>query len=282
MSSDYQRLIERRDLVERDIEELSEQMADGEVDETTGVELMEGYKHELGAVTAALAKLPKPSKAKQGPAPKAKARPVAKATQPAESEPAGGRSVQRVVVGSLIVITALSIAIFLAARDTTPDDPGGSATAGPGDLTVDPNAVTNEQLEAVVAENPGIPAMRLALANRYFRAGQFPEAMDHYRVIMESNPAPADETLILARTGWIEHNIGRHEAAAALITQSLEIDPANLEAQLFRGFVTLYGLNDPAQAIPQLETALKIPGLLEANVADLETAIEEARARLDS
>jgi tetratricopeptide (TPR) repeat protein len=281
VSGEYQRLIERRDLVERDVEELSEQMAEGEVDETTGAQLMEGYQKELSAVTAALAKLPKPPKAKQGPAPKAKPRPVAKADRAAESEPVAGRSVQRVVVGSLVVITALSVAIFLAARDTTPDDPGGAA-AGPGDLTVDPNAVTNEQLEAVVAENPGIPAMRLALANRYFRAGQFPEAMDHFRIIAESDPAPEDETLILARMGWIEHNIGRHEAAAALITQSLAIDPANLEAQLFQGLVTLYGLNDPAQAIPQLETALKIPGLLEANVADLHTAIAEAQARLDS
>lgn len=282
MSSEYQRLIDRRDLVERDIEELSEQIAEGEVDETTGSQLMEGYQHELSAVTAALAKLPKPSKAKPGPAPKPKTRPAAKAKQAGGLEPVTGRSVQRVVVGSVLVATAVVVAVFLVARSTTPDDPGGSATAGPGDLTVDPNAVTNEQLEAVVAENPGIPAMRLALANRYFRAGEFPQAMDHYRVVADSDPAPADETLILARMGWIEHNIGLHDVAAEHVAESLAIDPANLEAQLYQGFITLNGLNDPAQAIPQLELALQIPGLSESVIADLERAIEDARARLDS
>lgn len=275
MSIERDRLTDRRDLVQRDIEELAEQIADGEVDEATGDRLMAGYKQELAAAEAALAELPSRKSPK---APKVAAKDQVATDQGA---PASGRSMSRVVVGAVLVATTVVVAVFLVARNTTPDRPGGASAAGPGELTVDPDSVSNEQLEAVVAANPDVPAMRLALANRYYRAGEFPQAMEHYLIIAESDLAPADETLVLARMGWIMHNIGHYEDAAALVTQSLALDSSNIEAQLYQGFITLYGLNDPGQAIPQLELALQIPSLSEPVVADLERALEEARQRLE-
>ncbi|MFC2177068.1 tetratricopeptide repeat protein [Actinomycetota bacterium] len=273
MSSERQRLVDRQNLVERDIEELAEQIAEGEVDETTGGQLMAGYEKELASINAALTELPKNER-----------KPAAKAmvTTPDKEAPSEGRSVRRIVVGSLVVIVALSGAIFFAARDTTPDDPGMSATAGPGDLTVDPDSVSNEQLEAVVAANPGIPAMRMALADRYFVTDQFPQALDHYLIVVDSNPTPEEETVVLARIGWIAHATGLPEAAEEYVMQSLAIDPNNSEAQLFLGFITFYGLDDPARAIPQFEAALQIDGLPAASVSQVEQALEEARARVDS
>lgn len=276
MNTERDRLTDRRNLVQQDIEELAEQIADGEVDEATGERLMAGYEQELAAVQTALAELPsrKPPKA-----PKAAAKDRVTTDQGA---PASGRSMSRVVIGAVLVATAVVVAVFLVARNTTPDDPGGGQTAGPGELTVDPNSVTNEELEAVVAANPDIPAMRLALANRYFLADQFPEALDHYLYIAGNNPTPADEAFALARIGWIAHATGLSESAEEYINQSLAIDPNQFEATLFRGFITLYGLDQPAEAIPQLEAALELPGLPSGSSSQLEQALEEARQRLES
>ncbi len=264
MTTERQRLTDRRDLVQRDIAELMEQIADGEVDEATGRELLEGYERELAEVTAALADLPEDEAA-----------PVAAPVK--VDEATGTRSVRRVVVGSVVVIAALSVAIFLAARDATPDDPGPSGAAGPGDLSVDPAEVSNEQLEAVVAANPDIPAMRLALADRYFRSEQFSAALDHYLYVAGNNPDPADEAFALARIGWIAHATDLSEAGEEYVRQSLAIEPNGIEAKLFLGFIILYGLDDPARAIPPLEAALEIQGLPESSLMQIEQALEEAR-----
>ena len=279
MSTERDRLTERRDLVQRDIEELAEQIEEGEVDESTGTQLMKGYKQELGAVEAALAELPDLRSLKAPKSPKTPKPPNVVSTEEATPK---GRSMARIVAGSLVVATAMVVVIFLVASNVTPDDQGPSVAASPGELTVDPDSVSNEQLEAVVAANPDIPGMRLALANRYFLADQFPEALDHYLYIAGNNPTPADEALALARIGWIAHATGLSESAEEYMKQSLAIDPNQFDAILFRGFVTLYGLDRPADAIPQLEAALEMPGLPQATSLQVEQALEEARKRLES
>ena len=271
MSTERQRLLDRRDLVQRDIEELAEQIADGEVDEEVGRQLMEGYQADLAEVTTALGKVPEPK-------PKQPAK-TAKAVEPPAPP---RRSPLGIVVVGAVVIATLSAAIFLAARDATPDEPAASGAASPGALTVDPNTVSNEQLEAVVAENPDIPAMRLALAERYFMAGQFGEALEHYLYIAEASPNPAEQAVALLRIGRMAYASGRPQDAEDYVMQSLAIDPDLVEAKWFVGFNTLYGLDDPARAIPQLETAMEIPGLESTSIAELEQAIAEARQRLES
>ena len=94
-------------------------------------------------------------------------------------------------MGSLIIIALLSVAIAFAARDTgSPADEAAASSSSPGALTVDPDTVSNEQLEAIVASNPNIIGMRMALADRYFDAEEYGSALDHYLYIAEKRAPP--------------------------------------------------------------------------------------------
>ena len=137
--------------------------------------------------------------------------------------------------------------------------------------------MSNEELEGVVAANPNINAMRLALADRYFAAEEYSSALDHYLYIAENDPTPTEEGIALARLGWMAYATGLSEAAEEYVLSSLDADPTNTEATLFLGFITLYGLEDAERAIPQLEAALEIPDLRADIVTQIEAALEEAR-----
>lgn len=261
MTTERQRILERREVVARDIEELGQQVSDGEVDETAAEEMLRAYRSELAALDQQLADLPEEAK-----------------TVVDEAVPVTGpktRSPRRVLVGSVVLIVALSAAIAFAARDTSEPEP--AASAAPGGLTVDPASVSNEELEAVVAANPGINAMRMALADRYFAAEDYGSALDHYLFIAENDPTPAEESKSLARVGWMAYSTGLPEAAEQYVLSSLDVDPTNSEATLFLGFITLYGLEDAEAAIPRLEAALAIPGLPPNLLSQVEQALVEAR-----
>ena len=53
----YDRAAGRRDLVRTDLEELAQQVDDGEIDEATAAGLRSGYETELAAAEAEIAKL---------------------------------------------------------------------------------------------------------------------------------------------------------------------------------------------------------------------------------
>lgn len=273
MTTERRRLIERRHLVVKDIEELALQVSEGEIDDVTYGALLGTYQNELDSLDAAIGELPEPA-----PEPKAKKGPTAEPA-PAEDAPtAPRRSPRRVLVGSIVLIAALSAAIAFAARDTSPEDTAPVA-ASPGGLTVDPATVSNEELEAVVAANPDINAMREALADRYFAAEEYGSALDHYLYIAGNDPTPPEESRAFARLGWMAYATGLPEAAEEYVLSSLDVDPTNTEATLFLGFITLYGLEDAEKAIPQLEAALAIPDLREDIVSQVEAALEDARSR---
>src|SRR5690606_14277899 len=71
------------------------------------------------------------------------------------------RLVAALAVAAVAVVVALAV---LGARD----DGGGERAGGPGatTTTVDLSSVPNEELERVVAENPGVVPMRLRLVER--------------------------------------------------------------------------------------------------------------------
>ncbi len=262
MTTERQRISERREVVARDIEELGQQVSDGEVDEAVAEEMLRAYRSELAALDRELAEMPEEAKTV-----------VVEKTVPVSGPKT--RSPRRVLVGSVILIVALSAAIAFAARDTSEPEP--AASAAPGGLTVDPASVSNEELEAVVAANPEINAMRMALADRYFAAEDYGSALDHYLFIAENDPTPAEESKSLARVGWMAYSTGLPEAAEQYVLSSLDVDPTNSEATLFLGFITLYGLEDAEAAIPRLEAALSIPGLPPNLLSQVEQALVEAR-----
>jgi tetratricopeptide (TPR) repeat protein len=263
--TDRKHLEERREIAIRDLTELAEQVEAGEIDEATADTLRASYQSEVDAVEAEIGALPASNEKK---AAEAIGRPAGTQT----------RSTRRAVIGSVLVIAALSVAIFLAAGDidSTPATTA-AGSGGPGDLTIDPNSVSNEQLEEVVAQNPNINAMRQALADRYFEQQDYSPALEHYLYIAENDPTPAEEGRALSRIGWMAYVTGQPEAAEQYVQTSLTVDPTNDEAKLFLGFILLYGRDDAEGALPWLEEVAQIPNLPEAIQTQVQDAIAEAR-----
>jgi cytochrome c-type biogenesis protein CcmH/NrfG len=266
--TDRKQLEERREVAKRDLTELAEQVDAGEIDDATAETLRAGYQTEIDDVSAQLGALSSPKKQHPSESASGADRPQAPQT----------RSTRRAIIGSVLVIAALSVAILLAAGDISPEPDTTAPEAGaPGGLTVDPNTVSNEQLEEVVAQNPDINAMRMALADRYFDGQDYSQALDHYLSIAENNPTPAEEGRALSRIGWMAYQTGQPEAAEQYLQTSLTADPTRVETKLFLGFVLLYGLEDPETAIPWLEEVAEVPGLPDSVLEQVRAALDEAR-----
>ena len=268
MTTARDRLNERREIVARDLDELDVQVAEGEIAPDTADRLRAEYRSELESLDASIARLPASSRSNRPQRP-------GRGEDVATREAPVGRSPRRVLVGGLILVAAVTAAIAFAARDTTPDGP--QVASSPGGLTVDPSSVSNEELEAIVAANPDVTAMRMALADRYFDAEELSPALSHYLYIADNSTSPAERSHALARVGWMAYITSQAEAAAEYMELALNANPENAEAIVYKGFVTLYGLGDPEAAIPQLEEALELPNISDDVVGQIEQALADAR-----
>lgn len=266
-------LDERVRNAQRDLEELAEQVDAGEIDETTAVRLEAGYRRELAEAQRLLAEIRGPERQ----APARKRGPVVSEDGGATPRRASG-SPRNVLVGMLVAMVALTVVIVIAGRG---DDDGGAAapatTQGPeigssGDPIAD--------MEAAVAAHPESNEMRLALAGMYFDLGQYLPAMEHYLAVLENDPAPDEESVALARVGWMAYVTDQPATAVEYFNAALAIDPAYGEAKLFLGVVLLYGMEDPEAAVPVLEEVLAFPDLPEQLRPDVERMLAEARAQL--
>ena len=63
--------------------------------------------------------------------------------------------------------------------------------------------VTNEEMEAVIEQNPDIHPMRMALANRYFDEVNYSEALPHFMYIAENSAENELKSFALAQIGWM-------------------------------------------------------------------------------
>ena len=219
------RLEERLAQAHLDVEELASQVESGEIDATTAERLQTGYLAEIASLEAQLDAL-------------------------SEGVPTG-RSPRRVVVGTVLFVGAVVVIVVLAAQFVVPREPD-SGIAAPAD----PESISNEALEAVIAANadhPEIVGMRMALADRYFVAGNFRAALPHYQAVLESSPNGPDMPVALARVGWMFYQSGGEpEVAIDYLNESMSRAPRYDEAQLYLAAIYLYGLEDTASALPLL------------------------------
>lgn len=225
MATRYQ-LEERRDQAASDLADLDEQVASGELDQTTASRLRARYQAELISLGAQVEAAPL-------------------------DEPASpGRSVGRVVAGSLLVIAATIGIVFLAAQAIDDREPGGFATGSIEDR--DLSEVSTAEMERVVEDFPNVVGMRLALAGRYFQSGQFSLALPHYFTVLDQDPTNPEA---LASMGWMVYvaDPGQSTTAAAYLERSLAASPGYGDAMFYLANVRLYGLDDPAGARELLE-----------------------------
>ncbi len=261
------RMADKRAHALQDLEEMEAQAAAGEIDSETAQRLRDVYTREakqaeaeLGALSATEARPP----AAEAPS---------QTTVERETEPTDGERTlftRRSVAGIALVALAIALAIFAVTRAVGPRDPDGSAAVA-NDAVVDLEGFTNEEIEAVVADNPEVIPMRLALARRYVEEGDFQAALPHYMTILESGP----NVEAYAYLGWMTYLSGEPEEGARLVSEALAIEEANPVALTFLAVIRLDGLGDAAGAKVLLDRLVENPHLPD----DLRQTVEEMQAR---
>ena len=117
--------------------------------------------------------------------------------------------------------------------------------------------VSNDEMEAVILENPDIHPMRMALANRYFDEVNYSEALPHYMYIAENS---ADSELIsfaLAQIGWMVFESNNVEVATTYINESLKINSDSLVAKSYLGIIYIQDPETKADGIEILNSVIK-------------------------
>ncbi|NNF63734.1 MAG: hypothetical protein HKN07_05680 [Acidimicrobiia bacterium] len=241
--------------VDRDLEELSTQVEVGEIDATVADELRARYTAERRRLEGELELLSNVERVPEA------------------------RSQSRAVVGTLIVVIGFAVLAWGVAQSVTERGPGELVTGGISQDVVaggvDLSQVTNEEMEAVVAENPEIAPMRIALARRYFEAGDFDAAFDHYLVVLEQDNANYE---VLANVGWITYLAGEPDVAERYVVRSIDAEPSFAQAHWYLGNIRLFGLSDPAGAIEPLETLLSFDAVPAEILSEATALLDRARA----
>ena len=210
-----------RQQARRDIEELAVQVELGEVDADTAERLRLRYEAELERAEEASAE--------------------------EETEGAASRSKARVITGWTIGLLAVGVVVVMVTQTVQERSEEDSLQAATGET--DLSDVSNAEMEAVVAENPDVVPMRIALADRYFEAGDFEASLDHYLEVLKRDRSQAGAW---ARLGWSVYQLGDADLAEEYLQRSLDVEPGLPEAQLYLGLVYLYGFSDPESALPLL------------------------------
>ncbi|MFQ5522739.1 MAG: cytochrome c-type biogenesis protein CcmH [Acidimicrobiia bacterium] len=192
---------------------------------------------------------------------------------PASDEPRE-RSKLRIAVGALILVGSFAGTILLAVSFfRNPENPNaGLAAVGEQDLA----SISNDTMEAVIAanlDNPQINGMRLALAERYFEAGDYRAAFPHYFAVASSPEATdAEVTAALVQLGWMAWDGNRElETAVGLLDQALAIDPDLPAAKYLKALVLWCGNGDVQTAASLLQEVLATTQLDE----DLKTPVRQ-------
>jgi tetratricopeptide (TPR) repeat protein len=251
---------EQIELITEELEDIDRQVAAGDLDRTTAETLRTKYVAELDSLMAARSGDPVPDVASGLAVP-----PGSQGTQgvPSRTEPSplkGGRFSARALAGTAIVVVAVTvIGVFAVNSLTGPSTAGTEGVASDvitGDGPIDLSEISNEEMESVVAQNPNVVGMRLALARRYFESGDFDRALDHYMVILDEEQHPE----ALANVGWMTYISGRPDIALGYVEAALEREPGSITAIWFLGNIQ-FSLGNRDAAIGALTTIIDADGV---------------------
>ena len=191
----------------------------------------------------------------------------------------GGPGRRRLVIGAIVLIGVFSGIVVVAANSLQERE---GPSAGVADLDdQDLSEVSNETLEAVIAANlddPQINGMRLALAGRYYDAGDYRSAFPHYLAVAENGTATGGEAVTsLVRLGWMAYDgNGEVETANRLLDQALEIEPGSQIALYLKATVIWCGQGDAETATTILVSLLSDPDLAEESRIQIEADLARA------
>lgn len=264
------RIADQIEQVDRDLAEIDEQLEMGDLDEATAERLRSAYQTERATLEEQLAGIQTTdSSSEEG----------AKIVGPPE-----GRSRGRAIAGTAIVGIAAVVVVVIAMFSLQEQTPAGEMTDGVatdvleggsvgGQATTDLSSVSAADMEAVVAENPEIVGMRMALAELYVEESNPSKALEHYMIVLDLEPENVDA---LVRIGWLTSISGDPALAEPFFVRALAIDPDYPQAYWFLASVRLE-IGDKEGAIGPLEALLtyEIPTDIRTEAMAL---LEEARS----
>jgi len=267
VTSARERLEQERDQALRDLVDLDRQVAGGELPLSVADELRAEYER---TAAAALARLSEPASAPPQPEAVADSR-SSHARRTAYALALG------LAVFAAVVLLPDSVAERIAGGAVTGNEVFGTAAPGGGTAPRDLSTVTNAELEDVVAQNPDVIDMRLALAHRYLDGADYLAAARHYLVALRQEPRNVEAQ---SHYGWVLMQAGEPAQALEYVDRSLAQDPRQMEALWFKANIALYGLSDPVTALAVLEQ-LRQRADLEPDVrTQVDGLVEVARAQV--
>ena len=194
-----------------------------------------------------------------------------------DAESVAALSGRRLLGIGFLLIAVVGLALWLMAVNS--DDRTG--IEGVAEDVVDGGGVnlddiSNEEMEAVVAQNPDIPGMRLALADRYFSAGEFSEALTHYMYVLST--LEVKDPAALANVGWMTYLSSEPDVAESFVEESLEIQPDGGIAFWYLANIRFYGLGDAVGAREPLQQLLAYDNLPDRLRSEAEALLAEVEA----
>lgn len=267
MTVDRSRLEQERDQALRDLLDLERQVGDGELPADVADDLRQTYERTAATALALLA----------APTPDRDAGPVTD-----RSSWRGRWAAYALALAVALFAAIVLLPVYLGERQTggavTGNEALGSAAPGTGQDTAprDLSTVTNEEMEDVVAQNPDVLDMRLALAHRYLDEADYLAAARHYLVALDREPRNVEAQ---SHYGWLLMQAGEPQQALEYVDRALAQDPREVEALWFKANISLYGLSDPAGALTVLEQLQQRTDIEPATRSQVEALIVEARVQ---
>jgi hypothetical protein len=170
--------------------------------------------------------------------------------EPAERAPDAPASDRRVILGLAAgaVVAVVALVLLLGTGDDA-EQAAPSTTA----TTMDLSSVPNEDLERVVAENPDVVPMRLALVERYLRGNELANAQRHAEEAAVRATTVDDRARALRYLGWSTALLGDPAQGEGILVQSLALAPSDRDGLYFLGRVRYELLGRPDLALGPLE-----------------------------
>lgn len=172
--------------------------------------------------------------------------------------PGRRRTVLRWGAGALGVL-AVSGLVVAGARQTTARPPFDLAGAAPDSTPGrDLATVTDAEMERVIAENPNVIGMRLALAERYLDQGKVEDAIRHTAMAIEMPANDQEYERALRLHGWASALNGAPAAGTKYLRAALALSPTDRDALFFLAKVNFEALHDPVAARTVLDQLLAL------------------------
>lgn len=242
MTADRSLLTQQRDQALRDLVDLERQVADNEIPGEIAAKLRRRYEATAAHALDALDEAPMD----EGPV--VEQQNATRASRGSRPTVAAYLAAAAIAAFAAVVLLPQYLASRPAGGFVTGNEVAQqpAATTPSGSAPRDLSTVTEAEMEAVVAANPTVLGMRLALAERYLNNGNYDKASEHYGVALKQDPGNPD---VQAGAGWLLFKLGQTDAALRFVDRALAIAPQSQDALWYKANILLDGRKDPTGAL---------------------------------